>query len=70
MAYGEPVRRAAPRTYRARPRIRPTVLALLLVPPLSIAGGLAAACLLGAVAGLYPAMRASRLTPTEAPATT
>jgi D-alanyl-D-alanine carboxypeptidase (penicillin-binding protein 5/6) len=35
VAYGEPVRRAAPRTYRARRRIRPTVLgavlALLLV---------------------------------------
>jgi putative ABC transport system permease protein len=42
----------------------------LLVPPLAIAGGLLAACLLGAVAGLYPAMRASRLTPTEALATT
>jgi putative ABC transport system permease protein len=31
-----------------------------------VAGALAAACLLGAVAGLHPAMRASRLTPTEA----
>jgi putative ABC transport system permease protein len=41
----------------------------LLVPPLAIAGGLAAACVLGAIAGLYPAMRASRLTPTEALAT-
>jgi putative ABC transport system permease protein len=38
----------------------------LLVPPVAVAGGLAAACLLGAVAGLHPAMRASRLTPTEA----
>lgn len=38
----------------------------LLVPPGAVAGGLAAACLLGALAGLYPAMRASRLTPTEA----
>jgi putative ABC transport system permease protein len=38
----------------------------LLVPPVAVAGGLAAACLLGALAGLYPAMRASRLTPTEA----
>jgi putative ABC transport system permease protein len=38
----------------------------LLVPGLAVAGGLAAACLLGALAGLYPAMRASRLTPTEA----
>lgn len=38
----------------------------LLVPPGAVAGGLLAACLLGGVAGLYPAMRASRLTPTEA----
>jgi putative ABC transport system permease protein len=42
----------------------------LLVPPAAVAGGLLAACLLGAVAGLYPAMRASRLTPTEALRTT
>jgi putative ABC transport system permease protein len=42
----------------------------LLVPPIAIAGGLLAACLLGALAGLYPATRASRLTPTEALATT
>jgi putative ABC transport system permease protein len=38
----------------------------LLVPPAAVAGGLLAACLLGGLAGLYPAMRASRLTPTEA----
>lgn len=38
----------------------------LLVPPLAVAGGLLAACGLGAVAGLYPATRAARLTPTEA----
>jgi putative ABC transport system permease protein len=42
----------------------------LLVPSVAVAGGLLAACLLGAVAGLYPAMRASRLTPTEALRTT
>ena len=42
----------------------------LLVPPAAVAGGLAAACLLGGAAGLYPAMRASRLTPTEALRTT
>jgi putative ABC transport system permease protein len=42
----------------------------LLVPPAAVAAGLVAACLLGAVAGLYPAMRASRLTPTEALRTT
>ncbi|HZO07501.1 MAG TPA: ABC transporter permease [Solirubrobacterales bacterium] len=38
----------------------------LLVPPLAIGGGLLAACLLGGLAGLYPALRAARLTPTEA----
>jgi putative ABC transport system permease protein len=38
----------------------------LLVPPAAVAGGLTAACLLGAAAGLYPATRAARLTPTEA----
>jgi putative ABC transport system permease protein len=42
----------------------------LLVPAVAAIGGLAAACVLGALAGLYPAMRASRLTPTEALATT
>jgi putative ABC transport system permease protein len=42
----------------------------LRVPPVAIGGGVAAACLLGAAAGLYPAMRASRLTPTEALRTT
>ena len=36
------------------------------VPPTAVAGGLAGACLLGAAAGLYPATRAARLTPTEA----
>lgn len=38
----------------------------LQVPPAAVAGGLAAACSLGAAAGLYPATRAARLTPTEA----
>ena len=36
------------------------------VPPLVIAGGLAAALTIGAVAGLYPAARAARMAPTEA----
>jgi putative ABC transport system permease protein len=38
----------------------------LLVPATAVAGGLLAACVLGGLAGLYPAMRAARLTPTEA----
>jgi putative ABC transport system permease protein len=41
-----------------------------LVPSVAVAGGLLAACLLGALAGLYPAMRAARLTPTDALRTT
>ena len=36
------------------------------VPPLALAGGFAAAIVCGALAGLYPAIRASRLPPTEA----
>ena len=36
------------------------------VPTLAMAGGLAAALAIGAVAGLYPAMRAARMAPTEA----
>jgi putative ABC transport system permease protein len=36
------------------------------VPPWAMAGGLAATLLVGASAGLYPAMRAARLAPTEA----
>jgi putative ABC transport system permease protein len=36
------------------------------VPPVAIAGGLAAATAIGAVAGLYPALRAARLSPTDA----
>ena len=37
-----------------------------LVPPIAIFGGMVAALLIGAVAGLYPAIRAARLSPTEA----
>lgn len=37
-----------------------------LVPPIALIGGIVAAVLIGAVAGLYPALRASRLSPTEA----
>jgi putative ABC transport system permease protein len=36
------------------------------VPPLAIAGGLVAAAAIGALAGLYPALRAARLSPTDA----
>ena len=38
----------------------------VVVPPLAVWGGMASALLVGAVAGLYPAMRAARLAPTEA----
>jgi putative ABC transport system permease protein len=36
------------------------------VPPVALAGGIAAATAIGAVAGLYPALRAARLSPTDA----
>ncbi|MEA2219107.1 MAG: putative transport system permease protein [Solirubrobacteraceae bacterium] len=36
------------------------------VPPEAIGGGIVAAIAIGAVAGLYPSMRAARLSPTEA----
>ena len=38
----------------------------IVVPPLALSGGVAAAILTGAVAGLYPALRAARLAPTDA----
>jgi putative ABC transport system permease protein len=38
----------------------------VVVPGVAVAGGLAAAVAIGAVAGLYPALRATRLSPTEA----
>ncbi|MER5423495.1 ABC transporter permease [Streptosporangium roseum] len=40
------------------------------VPPWAVVGGVAATLAIGALAGLYPAIRASRLAPTEALATT
>jgi putative ABC transport system permease protein len=36
------------------------------VPPLAIGGGMLAAAAIGAIAGLYPALRAARLSPTGA----
>jgi len=38
----------------------------VIVPPVALVGGLAAAVGIGAIAGLYPALRAARLSPTDA----
>lgn len=38
----------------------------VIIPPLAVWGGLGAAFAIGAVAGIYPAIRAARLSPTEA----
>jgi putative ABC transport system permease protein len=38
----------------------------VVLPPVAVAGGLAAALLVGAIAGLYPAVRAARVSPTQA----
>jgi putative ABC transport system permease protein len=39
---------------------------LVVIPPIAWAGGLAAALVIGALAGLLPALRAARMSPTEA----
>ncbi|MEU9188923.1 ABC transporter permease [Streptomyces sp. NPDC048484] len=36
------------------------------IPPIAVAGGVAGTVLVGAIAGLYPSLRAARLSPTEA----
>ena len=36
------------------------------IPALALYGGIGAALAIGAIAGLYPSMRAARLSPTEA----
>jgi putative ABC transport system permease protein len=38
----------------------------IVVPPIALGGGVGAAVVIGAVAGLYPALRAARMSPTEA----
>jgi putative ABC transport system permease protein len=38
----------------------------VVIPPLAWAGGLGAALIIGAAAGLLPALRAARMSPTEA----
>jgi putative ABC transport system permease protein len=42
----------------------------IVVPPVAMGGGLAAAIVIGALAGLYPAARAARVSPTQALRTT
>jgi putative ABC transport system permease protein len=39
---------------------------IVVVPIVAVAGGVAVALVLGALAGLYPAVRAARLAPTAA----
>ena len=39
---------------------------LIVIPPLAVVLGFAGAVLIGAISGVYPALRAARLAPTEA----
>jgi putative ABC transport system permease protein len=38
----------------------------IVIPPLAWAGGIGASVVIGALAGLWPALRAARMSPTEA----
>jgi putative ABC transport system permease protein len=38
----------------------------IVMPPVALYGGLGAAMAIGAIAGLYPSLRAARLSPTDA----
>ena len=38
----------------------------VIIPPIALIGGITAAVLIGAIAGLYPAIRAAKVSPTEA----
>jgi putative ABC transport system permease protein len=38
----------------------------ILIPPEALGGGLLVALVIGAIAGLYPAVRAARMSPTDA----
>ena len=51
-----------PLSDKLRNRVRPAII----VPPLAWGGGLAAAVVIGAIAGLVPALRAARMSPTQA----
>jgi putative ABC transport system permease protein len=48
------------------PATRPWRIKPFVVPAVAVGGGLGAALVVGAVAGLYPASRAARLAPTQA----
>jgi len=41
----------------------------VIIPPVAVSGGLSGAVVIGMLAGVFPSIRAARLTPTEALAT-